>query len=93
MNLQLHPHFGRAHLEKKEFHTDPVHCYEPILEATLKDDLWKKQTELVGVNINEDEVELGAIALAGSMCSVHVRRNDGPVAYGLMSLCCYYIQI
>lgn len=40
--------------ERKGFHITPVHYYEPIPDTTtLKDDLWKKQSELVGVNINE----------------------------------------
>jgi hypothetical protein len=42
--------------EKKGFHITPVHFYEPIPDTTtLKDDLWKKQSELVGININEKE--------------------------------------
>lgn len=40
--------------ERKGYHITPVHYYEPIPNtATLKDELWKKESELVGVNINE----------------------------------------
>jgi predicted O-methyltransferase YrrM len=42
--------------EKKGFHITPVHFYEPIPDTTtLKDDLWRKQSELVGININEKQ--------------------------------------
>jgi len=40
--------------ENKGFHVTPVNFYQPIPDTTtLKDDLWKKQSELVGININE----------------------------------------
>lgn len=40
--------------ERKGIHITPVHYYEPIPDtATLKAELWKKQSELVGININE----------------------------------------
>lgn len=40
--------------ENKGFHVTPVNYYQPIPDTTtLKDDLWKKQSELVGININE----------------------------------------
>jgi len=36
------------------FHITPNHFYEPIPDTrTLKDDLWSKHSELVGININE----------------------------------------
>jgi hypothetical protein len=41
--------------EKKGFHITPVHFYEPIPDtASLKADLWSKQSELIGININAD---------------------------------------
>lgn len=40
--------------ERRGFHITPVHYEEPIPDTTtLKDDLWKKQSELVGIDINE----------------------------------------
>jgi len=40
--------------EGKGYHVTPCHYYEPIPDTrTLKDDLWNKQTEMVGININE----------------------------------------
>lgn len=42
--------------EKKGFHITPIHFYEPIPDTTtLKEELWEKQSELVGININEKE--------------------------------------
>ena len=40
--------------QKLGFHITPNHYYYPIPDTrTLKDDLWQKQSELVGININE----------------------------------------
>ena len=36
------------------FHITPVHFYEPIPETRkLKDNLWQKHSQLIGININE----------------------------------------
>jgi hypothetical protein len=41
--------------EKLGFHITRNHFYEPIPDTRmLKDDLWEKQSELVGININEE---------------------------------------
>jgi hypothetical protein len=41
--------------ENKGYHVTPVHFYEPIPDTrTLKDDLWQKQSELFGIDINEE---------------------------------------
>ncbi len=41
--------------EKLGFHITPNHYYQPIPDTrTLKDDLWLKQSELVGIDINEE---------------------------------------
>jgi predicted O-methyltransferase YrrM len=40
--------------ERKGFHITPVSYEEPIPDtATLKDDLWQRQSELVGIDLNE----------------------------------------
>ncbi len=40
--------------ERRGYHITPVHFYEPIPDTrTLKDDLWLKHSELVGIDINE----------------------------------------
>jgi predicted O-methyltransferase YrrM len=40
--------------ERLGFHISPINFDEPIPDTrTLKDDLWQKQSELVGININE----------------------------------------
>lgn len=40
--------------EKRGYHVTPVHFYEPIPDTrTLKNDLWLKNSELVGIDINE----------------------------------------
>jgi hypothetical protein len=40
--------------ESKGFHITPVHFYEPIPDTReLKDDLWEKKSELIGVDLNE----------------------------------------
>jgi hypothetical protein len=40
--------------EDKGYHVTPVHFYEPVPDTrTLKDDLWEKQSPLVGIDINE----------------------------------------
>ena len=46
--------------ERLGIHITPVHFYEPIPNtALLKNDLWKKKLELVGINFNEkSQVEL-----------------------------------
>jgi hypothetical protein len=60
--------------ERKGFHITPVHFYEPIPDTTtLKDDLWKKQSELVGVNINE----IGQINLLSLFSSRFKGEYDG----------------
>lgn len=41
--------------QKLGFHITPNHYYQPIPDTrTLKDDLWQKKSELIGVNINEE---------------------------------------
>lgn len=41
--------------QKLGFHITPNHYYQPIPDTrALKDDLWQKQSELVGININEE---------------------------------------
>lgn len=41
--------------EKKGFHITPNHFYQPIPDTrTLKNDLWEKESELVGVDMNTD---------------------------------------
>ncbi|TET91158.1 MAG: class I SAM-dependent methyltransferase [Methanomassiliicoccales archaeon] len=42
------------------FHITPNHFYQPIPDTrTLKDDLWQKESELVGIDINEKgQIEL-----------------------------------
>jgi len=41
--------------EKLGFHITRNHFYEPIPDTrTLKDDLWEKQSELVGIDMNEE---------------------------------------
>ena len=41
--------------EKLGFHITRNHFYQPIPDTrTLKDDLWEKQSELVGIDINEE---------------------------------------
>jgi len=40
--------------ERLGLHITPTHFYEPIPDTrTLKDDLWLKQSELPGIDINE----------------------------------------
>jgi len=40
--------------EDKGYHITPVHFYEPIPDTrTLRDDIWLKQSELIGIDINE----------------------------------------
>lgn len=40
--------------ERKGFHITPVSYEEPIPDtATLKDDLWQRQSKLVGIDLNE----------------------------------------
>jgi len=40
--------------EKKGYHVTPVHFYEPIPDArTLSNDIWLKQSQLVGIDVNE----------------------------------------
>jgi len=52
--------------ERKGYHITPVHYYEPIPDTTtLKDDLWKKQSELVGININE-RLQINLLSLFSS---------------------------
>lgn len=42
--------------QKLGFHITPNHYYQPIPDTrTLKDDLWQKQSKLVGININEED--------------------------------------
>ncbi len=42
--------------EKLGFHITPNHYYQPVPDTrALKDVLWQKQSELVGININEEE--------------------------------------
>lgn len=37
------------------FHITPNHFYQPISDTnTLKEDLWQKKSELIGININEE---------------------------------------
>jgi len=41
--------------QKLGFHVTPNHYYQPIPDTrTLKDDLWQKQSELAGIDINEE---------------------------------------
>lgn len=41
--------------ENGGYHVTPVHFYEPIPDTrTLKDDLWNKNSKLVGIDINEE---------------------------------------
>ena len=41
--------------QKLGFHITPNHYYQPIPDTrTLKDNLWQKQSELVGIDINEE---------------------------------------
>ncbi len=41
--------------QKLGFHITPNHYYQPIPDTrTLKDDLWQKQSELAGIDINEE---------------------------------------
>ena len=40
--------------EKKGYHVTPVHFYEPIPDSrTLSNDIWLKQSQLVGIDVNE----------------------------------------
>lgn len=40
--------------ENKGYHVTPAHFYEPIPDTrTLSDDIWLKQSQLVGIDINE----------------------------------------
>ena len=42
--------------QKLGFHITPNHYYQPIPDTrTLKDELWQSQSELVGIDINEEE--------------------------------------
>ena len=42
--------------QKLGFHITPNHYYQPIPDTrTLKDDLWQKKSELIGININEEK--------------------------------------
>ena len=42
--------------ESRGYHVTPVHFYEPIPDTrALKDDLWLKHSELVGIDINENK--------------------------------------
>ena len=50
------PEFARwfQRWESSGFHVTPVHFYEPIPDSrTLKDELWTKSHELVGIDMNE----------------------------------------
>lgn len=41
--------------EKLGFHITPRHFYQPIPDTrTLNDDLWRKQSELIGIDMNEE---------------------------------------
>lgn len=41
--------------EDKGYHVTPVHFYEPIPDTrTLRNDLWQKKSELVGIDLNEE---------------------------------------
>lgn len=52
--------------QKLGFHITPNHYYQPIPDTrTLKDDLWQKQSELVGIDINE-EVQINLLSLFSS---------------------------
>jgi predicted O-methyltransferase YrrM len=46
--------------EKKGYHVIRIHYYQPIPDtSTLTDDLWNKESELAGVDMNEDyQIEL-----------------------------------
>ena len=52
--------------EKCGFHITPVHYHQPIPDTReLNDDLWLKDSELVGVNINEEkQLELLSLFVA-----------------------------
>jgi hypothetical protein len=47
-------------LERTGFHVTPVHFYQPIPDTrTMKESLWSRQSQLVGININEQrQIEL-----------------------------------
>jgi len=70
--------------EKKGYHITPVHYYEPIPDTrTLQDDLWEKQTELVGININEKE-QISLLSLFSSTYKEEydsIPRNSTPIPY------------
>jgi len=52
--------------QKLGFHITSNHYYEPIPDTTeLKDDLWQKQSELIGVDINE-EYQIYSLSLYSS---------------------------
>lgn len=52
--------------QKLGFHITPNHYYQPIPDTrTLKDDLWQKQSELIGIDINE-EAQLNLLSFFSS---------------------------
>ncbi len=71
-------------LERLGIHITRVHFYEPIPDTrTLKDDLWEKQSELVGIDINEDE-QINLLHLFSSRFKKEYDRfplNKTPVPY------------
>lgn len=63
--------------EKKGYHVTPKHFYEPIPDtSTLKDDLWLKPSDLIGINMNEE----GQINILSQFSSKFKREyNDLPI--------------
>jgi hypothetical protein len=52
--------------QKFDFHITPNHYYQPIPDTRmLKDDLWQRQSELIGVDINEED-QLKLVSLFSS---------------------------
>lgn len=89
VSLILHSKVARDkryfHLwERKGFHITPIHYREPIPDTTtLKDDLWQKQSELVGIDINE-KGQINLLSLFSSRFKEEYEsfpRNKTPVPY------------
>lgn len=54
LKSSLYPKYFRI-WEDHGFHLTPVHFYSPIPDtSTLTDELWEKESELVGIDLNED---------------------------------------
>ncbi len=59
--------------EKLGFHITPRHYYEPVpVVSTLKDEIWDRKTELLGISMNEDY----QVSFLKNVCPIYKEEYD-----------------